>query len=223
MGRAIVRGLREATVDIAVEGTHIIQGTLSLPPRPHGLVIFAHGSGSSRFSARNQFVAGSLHQLSMATLLVDLLTREEEVVDEITGHLRFDVDRLAGRVLAATDWAADQEGIRGLPPAYFGASTGAAAALVASVQRPSIAAVVSRGGRPDMAAEALASVEAPTLLLVGERDFGVVELNEEALEKLGCREKQLRLIPGATHLFPEPGALDAVARSAGDWFERHLR
>jgi dienelactone hydrolase len=195
---------------------------LSLPPTANGLVIFAHGSGSSRFSARNQFVARTLHQASLGTLLVDLLTREEEILDELTGHLRFDIELLAQRVLAATDWAADQPATAGLRLGYFGASTGAAAALVAAARRPGIEAVVSRGGRPDLAQDVLEQVQTPTLLLVGERDFGVVELNDEALQRLGAVDKQLRIIRNATHLFVEPGALDEVARLASDWFERHL-
>jgi dienelactone hydrolase len=222
MARALLRGLRESTVDIPVEHTRI-QGTLSLPAAPCGLVVFAHGSGSSRFSSRNQFVAGALQAACFGTLLVDLLTREEEAIDEHTGHLRFDVERLARRVLAATSWASEEPSLARLPVGYFGASTGAAAALLAAAERPEIRAVVSRGGRPDLAGPTLARVQAPTLLLVGERDFGVVELNQEALARLGAADKELRLVPRATHLFPEPGALEEVARQASDWFERHLR
>jgi putative phosphoribosyl transferase len=223
VGRALLRGVRESTVDIVVEGTtHIIQGTLALPAPARALVIFAHGSGSSRFSPRNRFVASALHEVGVATLLLDLLTGDEEAVDEITGHLRFDVDRLAARILRATEWAQDEGETAHLRVGYFGASTGAAAALVASVQRPAVRAVVSRGGRPDLAGEALGAVEAATLLLVGERDLGVRELNEAAFEQLRCPARQLRTIPGATHLFPEPGALDEVARHSADWFERHL-
>jgi putative phosphoribosyl transferase len=222
MGRARLRGLREMKVAIPVEGDRIIHGSLSLPPRPQGLVIFAHGSGSSRFSVRNQFVAGVLQEAQLATLVVDLLTRREEAIDELTGHLRFDIDRLAARVVAATDWATQHAATAALPEGYFGASTGAAAALVAAAQRPSIRAVVSRGGRPDLARDVLDQVSAPTLLVVGDQDFGVVELNEEAHGRLGCTHKSLRLVRGATHLFSEPGALDEVARLASDWFERHL-
>ena len=200
-----------------------IAGGLSLPEPTTGLVIFAHGSGSSRFSPRNQRVASGLRQAGLATLLLDLLTPQEERLDVATGKFRFDVDLLAGRVVAATDWAASQPVLQSVNQGYFGASTGAAAALIAAARRPdSVSAVVSRGGRPDLAGPALAYVRAPTLLIVGSEDTRVLELNEQALAELGASHKELRLVPGATHLFEEPGALEQVVHHARQWFEQFL-
>lgn len=196
-----------------------VEGTLSLPGKPRGIVLFAHGSGSSRHSPRNRSVAEALQSQGFATLLFDLLTLEEEAIDRQNAALRFDIGLLAGRLVRVTQWIAQNPDTRGLPIGYFGASTGAAAALVAAAQLPSsVAAVVSRGGRPDLAAEALRRVHAPTLLIVGGRDDVVIELNRQALAWLGCGVKRLVIVPGATHLFEEPGALEEVARLAADWF-----
>jgi pimeloyl-ACP methyl ester carboxylesterase len=185
-------------------------------------VLFAHGSGSGRHSPRNRHVARLLNQARLATLLLDLLTAEEEALDEGSADLRFDIGLLATRLTGATDWLAGQENARDLNIGYFGASTGAAAALVAAAQRPErVKAVVSRGGRPDLAGTALVHVQAPTLLIVGGDDGPVIELNQMALLQLHC-EKSLVIMPGATHLFEEPGALDEVARLAREWFERYL-
>jgi len=185
-------------------------------------VLFAHGSGSSRLSPRNRHVARVLNEAALATLLVDLLTPDEEAIDARTTHLRFDISLLAQRLIGATDWLSDHPDTRGLRVGYFGASTGAAAALVAAaVRAAAVGAVVSRGGRPDLAGRALALVRAPTLLIVGGRDAQVLELNREAFAQLTC-EKRLEIVPGATHLFEEPGALDRVAFLARDWFERYL-
>ena len=203
-------------------GPITLEGNLSLPERARGIVLFAHGSGSSRHSPRNRYVARVLNEAKLATLLVDLLTPDEEAVDLPTAHLRFDIRLLAGRLVGVTDWLTQYPDTRELRIGYFGASTGAAAALVAAARRPeAVGAIVSRGGRPDLAGPALARVRAPTLLIVGGNDFEVVELNRRALALLRC-EKQLEIVPGATHLFEEPGALEEVARLAREWFERHL-
>ncbi len=208
-------------VVIPVKGANLT-GELHLPPRPLGLVLFAHGSGSSRHSPRNQFVARSLHQASVGTLLFDLLTPEEERPEAFTRHLRFDIPLLADRLIHATRWAWDRATSRDLSTGYFGSSTGAAAALVAAAALGGhISAVVSRGGRPDLAAEALERVRAATLLIVGGEDHPVIPLNEEAYARLAC-EKALRILPGATHLFEEHGALELVARMAAEWFAEHL-
>ena len=203
-------------------GGVMLDGELTVPAHPCGIVLFAHGSGSSRKSPRNRYVARMLNDGRIATLLFDLLTAGEELLDEQTRHLRFDIDLLAHRLVAATDWAAHSPSTRELPIGYFGASTGAAAALVAAAERSEqVAAVVSRGGRPDLAGSALARVRAPTLLIVGGWDEPVVEMNREALAQLHA-PKRLEIVPGATHLFEEPGALEAVARLARGWFEQHL-
>ncbi|HTL16997.1 MAG TPA: dienelactone hydrolase family protein [Patescibacteria group bacterium] len=200
----------------------MLEGNLNLPEAARGVVLFAHGSGSSRFSPRNQHVARMLNQERLATLLIDLLTREEEAADERTAHLRFDIGLLAERVVVATDWLTQYRDTQGLQIGCFGASTGAAAALVAAAERPNIvSAVVSRGGRPDLAGPALPRVKAPTLLIVGGRDVKVIELNEAALAQLRC-EKRMVIVAGATHLFEEPGTLDEVARLARDWFKQYL-
>ncbi len=198
----------------------MLEGNLAIPPNASSVVMFAHGSGSSRHSPRNRAVARALNEGGLATLLVDLLTPGEESVDEQTGQLRFDIGLLADRLVAAADWLTANEETHSLPIGLFGASTGGGAALVAAAQRPNtVRAVVSRGGRPDLAGASLSRVRAPTLLIVGGRDHAVIELNREAFERLRC-EKKLEIIPGATHLFEEPGALEEVARLAGEWFRR---
>ncbi len=203
-------------------GEVILEGDLVVPTGASGIVLFAHGSGSSRHSPRNRFVAGLLQAGGLATLLVDLLTPEEETVDLRTAQLRFDIRLLAERLVGASDWLAGQPVTRDLHVGYFGASTGGGAALVAAAERPkAVHAVVSRGGRPDLAGAALPQVLAPTLLIVGGRDTPVIEMNEAALARLEC-VKRLEIVPGATHLFEEPGALEEVARLARDWFERYL-
>jgi putative phosphoribosyl transferase len=208
-------------VRLAIPAAHLT-GNLHVPTPVEGLVVFAHGSGSSRKSPRNRFVARKLREAGMATLLMDLLTPEEEALDLEQGHLRFDIAFLARRLLAATDWVRRQHPVRGLPLGYFGASTGAAAALLAAAERgEAIRAVVSRGGRPDLAGTALHRVVAPTLLIVGGADVEVLELNQAALARLRC-EKELRIVPHASHLFQETGALEEVARLAAAWFRRHL-
>ncbi|HET7036767.1 MAG TPA: dienelactone hydrolase family protein [Thermomicrobiaceae bacterium] len=197
-------------------------GTLGIPPRARGIVLFAHGSGSSRFSPRNRFVAGVLHAGSLATLLIDLLTPEEEAIDVYTAKLRFDIGLLAQRLDGATDWLGQQPETRDLPLGYFGASTGGGAALVAAAQRPELVkAVVSRGGRPDLAGPALPRVQAPTLLIVGGLDYEVIQLNRQAMAQMRA-PVELRIVPGATHLFEEPGALEQVADLSRDWFVRYL-
>ena len=211
----------ERLVHVAA-GSVTLEGTLSLPPEARGLVLFAHGSGSSRLSPRNRHVAHILNDAWLATLLVDLLTEDEETIDLRTAHLRFDIGLLAERLVGATDWLTRQPDTRHLPIGYFGASTGAAGALVAAATRPQVvSAIVSRGGRPDLAGPSLANVRAPTLLIVGGQDHVVIELNRSALDLLHG-EKQLVIVPGATHLFEEPGALDEVAQLAREWFERYL-
>ena len=203
-------------------GDVALEGNLAIPPGARGVVMFAHGSGSSRHSPRNRAVARALREGGLATLLIDLLTPVEERVDEETTHLRFDIGLLAERVVDATDLLGSGEETRDLAIGYFGASTGAGAALVAAARRPNVVrAVVSRGGRPDLAGAALTRVRAPTLLIVGSDDPVVLELNREAFERLRC-EKRLDIVPGATHLFEEPGTLDSVARLARDWFLEHL-
>ena len=201
-------------------GVHL-EGDLANPPGARGIVLFAHGSGSSRHSPRNRQVAGELNDLGLATLLLDLLTPDEERAERQTRHLRFDIGLLAGRLSAATAWLQAEPSTSGLPIGYFGASTGAAAALVAAADNDAVAAVVSRGGRPDLAGPALERVVAATLLIVGGMDRFVLELNREALAQLRC-EKALFVIPGATHLFEEAGALEEVSRVAGEWFAKHL-
>src|SRR5438067_5677859 len=199
-----------------------LEGNLKIPENPRGVVLFAHGSGSSRHSPRNQFVAQVLHEAAFATLLIDLLTADEEEQDRLTGHLRFNIDLLSQRVVGATNWLTVNPATANLKIGYFGASTGAAAALVAAAEHPlAVGAVVSRGGRPDLAGSALTAVQAPTLLIVGSKDTQVIELNRMALSLLKG-EKQLEIIPGATHLFEEPGALEQVAQLASQWFTRCL-
>jgi putative phosphoribosyl transferase len=197
--------------------------SVTVPRKASGLVIFAHGSGSSRHSPRNQYVAGVLGEAGLGTLLFDLLTAEEERADACTRHLRFNIPFLAGRLVGVTRWALEQMKSRELNIGYFGSSTGAAAALVAAAELSDvIAAVVSRGGRPDLAGDALEEVKAPTLLIVGGEDGDVIRLNQEAYSRLHC-EKALRVVPGASHLFEEPGALENVAETASEWFVQYLR
>lgn len=215
-GRTAVR-----TVRIPADGAELA-GDLVVPAGAPALVIFAHGSGSSRFSPRNRFVAGVLNEAGFATLLFDLLTPAEEDLDRYSGRYRFDIPLLAARLEAATVWAKREPELAGLKIGYFGASTGAAAALIAAARRPEdVGAVVSRGGRPDLASDYLDRVRAPTLLIVGGNDPVVLELNRQALRKLRC-EVRLEVVPGAGHLFEEPGALERVAGLARDWFKTHL-
>jgi dienelactone hydrolase len=200
-----------------------LDGTLAVPDGSAGVVLFAHGSGSSRFSSRNRFVAGELHAAGLGTLLIDLLTRSEERQDQITRALRFDIPMLAERVISMVDWLAAGPATRELAIGIFGASTGAGAALIAAAERPQLVrAVVSRGGRPDLAGARLPQVRAPTLLIVGGSDEAVIELNREAQGALSCPNR-LAIVPGATHLFEEPGTLEEVARLAALWFAQHLR
>jgi dienelactone hydrolase len=208
-------------VQIPLDG-EVLEGDLAVPTGPRGLVVFAHGSGSSRFSPRNRFVAERLQQVQFATLLLDLLTPEEEREDQRTGRLRFDIPLLTQRVLRAVGWAAVHPELGHLRVGLFGASTGAAAALRAAAAAPDrVAAVVSRGGRPDLALEALPRVQAPTLLIVGGADEPVLRLNQQAAALLAWH-RRLEVIPGAGHLFEEPGALEQVAQLAADWFARYL-
>jgi dienelactone hydrolase len=218
MSRAVAH---EHSVTVPV-GEHMLAGDLGVPPGARGVVVFAHGSGSGRFSPRNRAVAQTLVEAGLATLLMDLLTPEEEAEDLRTARLRFDVQLLGDRVISTIDWLASDPDVGGLPVGCFGASTGAAAALIAAAERPRrVGAVVSRGGRPDLAAPALPRVTAPTLLIVGGRDTDVIRLNRLAQAEL-AGESQLVIVPGAGHLFEEPGALEKVAALARDWFLQHL-
>ena len=204
-------------------GDVMLEGNLTLPAQANAVVLFAHGSGSSRFSPRNNFVAGVLNDAGLGTLLFDLLTKEEEAIDRRAGRLRFNVSLLSQRLLAATDWLLVQDDMRGLRLGYFGASTGGAAALVAAVERPqAVRAIVCRGSRTDMAAGVLAEVAAPTLLIVGEADSQVLTWNRESFATLRG-EKRLEVIPGASHLFEEQGKLQEVAQLATGWFVKHLK
>ena len=203
-------------------GRAILSGSLTIPENAVALVLFAHGSGSSRHSPRNQFVARTLNRADLGTLLFDLLTPEEEALDIYTREHRFNIVLLAERLVQATNWARQQDQTRDLRIGYFGSSTGGAAALVAAAElSQDVAAVVSRGGRPDLAGDALPKVQAPTLLIVGGNDDIVIELNEMARDQMRC-EVKLEIIPGATHLFEEPGALEKVAKLASDWFAKHI-
>jgi putative phosphoribosyl transferase len=213
--------MHEQTIRVPVEAGHI-DGDLVVPDTARGVVLFAHGSGSSRHSSRNRYVAQELNTAGLATLLIDLLTSREEEVDMRTRRPRFDIPLLARRVLHAVDWLRAEETTQALRIGCFGASTGGGAALVAAAQRPDdIAAVVSRGGRPDLAGDALPQVRAPTLLIVGGNDAPVIAMNRTAMAKLRV-SVQLEIVPGATHLFEEPGALERVAALARDWFAEHL-
>lgn len=204
-------------------GETTLEGELKIPSEARGIVIFAHGSGSGRHSPRNKFVARRIGESGLATLLFDLLTREEEEIDARTGHLRFDISLLARRLIEGFEWIRREGDTRGLRAGFFGSSTGGGAALVAAAElSDDVGAVVSRGGRPDLARRSLARVTAPTLLIVGGLDHTVIELNEEAYAQMHC-EKRLRIVAGASHLFEEPGALEQVADLAADWFAAHLQ
>ena len=208
-------------VRVPVE-SFVLHGDLSVPAHPYGIILFAHGSGSSRHSPRNQFVASALQQRGFATLLIDLLTPEEEDIDRRTAHLRFDIGLLARRLVAIMEWMSQRPDTASLPVGLFGASTGGGAALVAAASHPgAVAAVVSRGGRPDLAGPVLSRVTAPTLLIVGGDDTAVIAMNRDAMSRMRGNVV-LEIVPGATHLFEEPGALEHVAALAGDWFARHL-
>ena len=211
----------EAMVQIPVSKV-TLNGNLTIPPNAKGIVVFAHGSGSSRFSPRNIRVAKDINQAGIAILLIDLLTAEEEKIDESTGEFRFNIDLLAERVVEATQWLKKNPATQHLAVGYFGASTGAAAALMAAAKLPELVkAVVSRGGRPDLAAEYLPQVKVPTLLIVGGNDSVVIELNREAMKRM-VSEKRLEIVPGATHLFEEPGKLEHVSALAVNWFSKYL-
>jgi len=219
--------MRNVQIPSGTAGDVTLEGELSVPKGATGIVLFAHGSGSSRHSPRNQFVARTIREAGLGTLLFDLLTREEEAVDMRTCSLRFDIGLLATRLVDATAWLARESSTWVMRIGYFGASTGAAAALIAAAEVKDeidkrISAVVSRGGRPDLAGDALSRVEAPTLLIVGGRDEPVIEMNAAAFAQLQC-EKEMRIVEGATHLFEEPGTLEEVARLAAEWFTTHLR
>ena len=204
-------------------GEVVVEGTLTLPPGAKGVVLFAHGSGSSRFSTRNQYVAKEFNKAAIGTLLFDLLTQEEEETDIVTAEYRFNIPLLADRLIGATEWLKNDPKTKRLAFGYFGASTGAAAALIAAAKLPNeISAVVSRGGRPDLAGKYLPNVVAPTLLLVGGLDTEVIELNRQAMDQMTA-EKKIVIIPGATHLFEEQGTLEEVAKVSIDWFLKYLR
>jgi len=216
-------GRRIHTGDVVIPTDSVVlEGDLEIPPHAAGIVIFAHGSGSSRRSPRNQFVARVIRDAGMGTLLFDLLTKREEIMDQSTRRLAFDINLLAERLTAAARWVGHHPATAGLRIGFFGASTGGGAALVAAAKLGrGVGAVVSRGGRPDLAGDALADVVSPTLLIVGGLDDRVLQLNQEAFEMLRC-EKELRVVPGATHLFEEPGKLEVVAQMAAEWFRCHL-
>jgi dienelactone hydrolase len=217
------RAAKDDSVVTIPSGKVAINGNLTIPPRARGIVLFAHGSGSSRFSPRNTKVAREINASGIATLLIDLLTEDEEAEDMYTGEYRFNIDLLAQRLVDATAWTKKNQKTKDLVVGYFGASTGAAAALIAAAQLlQHVKAVVSRGGRPDLAGIALPSVKAPTLLIVGGDDLEVLELNKEALAQLSS-EKKLIIVPGATHLFEEPGKLEQVAKLAIEWFSKYLK
>jgi len=213
-----------ALKDIKIQlNSLILNGDLQIPENSNALIIFVHGSGSSRFSPRNRLVASSLNQRGFATLLFDLLTPDEEIIDEQTRELRFNIPLLAQRLIQTTDWLLKNKDFQHFNIAYFGASTGAAAALIAAAERPKIVnAIVSRGGRPDLAGDYLSSVQAPTLLIVGGWDDVVIELNEQAQSVMNCKV-EIKIIPEATHLFEEPGKLEKVIQLAGDWFDKFLK
>jgi putative phosphoribosyl transferase len=213
--------VRHTSVSIPA-GDVLLQGDLSMPSSPRGIVLFAHGSGSSRHSPRNRYVAEALNEHSLGTLLVDLLTAEEEQKDEVTAQLRFDIDLLTRRLVAITDWLASLPQVRGHKIGLFGASTGAAATLMTAAERPDLVkAVVSRGGRPDLAGSRASLVRAPTLLIVGGKDTPVIQMNRDAMALMKCKV-ELKIVPGATHLFEERGTLAQVASLGADWFTTHL-
>ena len=219
---ALRKAAKDGEVQISV-GPLLLNGELKIPEKATGIVLFAHGSGSSRLSPRNQYVANVIRDAGVGTLLFDLLTRREEEIDNYTREFRFDINLLARRLVAATNWLAAQTETSQLRPGYFGASTGGGAALVAAAEMEGkIGAVVSRGGRPDLAGLALLHVKAPTLLIVGGLDEPVIQMNEDAYAQLRC-VKELKIIPGATHLFEEPGKLEEVANLAATWFLKYLQ
>jgi putative phosphoribosyl transferase len=221
-GRNVELDREEREVSIALDNV-MLMGTLAVPNDAKGLVLFAHGSGSSRHSPRNRYVAQILQSRHIGTLLFDLLTRQEESVDQYSGEVRFNIRLLAKRLVGATQWAMSGEATQELRIGYFGASTGAGAALVAAAELPGVvSAIVSRGGRPDLAGVALGFVLAPTLFIVGGEDAPVITLNREALARLKCPDKKLVIIPGATHLFEESGTIEEVARVAAEWFSQHF-
>jgi pimeloyl-ACP methyl ester carboxylesterase len=221
MARGIEFG-HTTPVRVAI-GDRSLNGDLGMPSMAHGIVLFAHGSGSSRHSSRNQHVARALERRDLATLLIDLLTPQEESIDELTAQYRFDIRMLAQRLVTIVDWLQDAKETATLPIGLFGASTGGGAALMAAADRPrQIAAVVSRGGRPDLAGPSLAGVMTPTLLIVGGLDTPVIQLNRDAMKQMHG-QVTLEIVPGATHLFEEPGTLGRVAELAGDWFSRYLQ
>jgi putative phosphoribosyl transferase len=221
MNKTLQQNQQEHRVAIAA-GSIVLEGTLSIPASAQGIVLFAHGSGSSRHSPRNRYVARVLRRAGLATLLFDLLTAEEEAIDLWSRQLRFDVDLLAERVIGATDWLKQNPIAAQFKIGYFGASTGSAAALLAATQRPNeVRAIVSRGGRPDLSHYVLSRVRAPTLLIVGEKDIPLIGINQDAFEELQT-EKRLEIVPGATHLFEETGAIEEVAWLASQWFHHYL-
>lgn len=218
-----IPGWNKQTYQVPIERGEKLEGFLNIPEHPHGVVLFVHGSGSSRYSPRNQFVARVLHEAGMVTMLVDLLTAREEEYDQYIGHLRFNIALLGERVTQVTDWLIQHPATRDLKIGYFGASTGASAALVAAAQYypQVIKAIVSRGGRPDLAEPYLDRVESPTLLIVGEKDTQVITLNRMAYSLLHC-PKRIEIVAGATHLFEEPGTLELAAKLASQWFVKYL-
>ena len=219
---ATMTAREEGLVHVPI-GSKTLAGNLLVPQGATGLVLFAHGSGSSRFSSRNRRVAAFLREGALGTLLIDLLTPDEERIDERTAHLRFDINMLADRLVGAMEWLAQNPDTKQLPIGLFGASTGGGAALVAAARRPErVAAVVSRGGRPDLAGDALPLVKAPSLLIVGGDDGPVIGMNRDAYDRMNGVRK-LEIIPGASHLFEEPGTLERVAELAREWFQTHLR
>ncbi|MFO0053591.1 MAG: dienelactone hydrolase family protein [Dolichospermum sp.] len=222
MDRTLIHNPQEQLVSVITDNVNL-EGNLVIPHGAIGIVLFAHGSGSSRYSPRNRYVAEVLQQAGLATLLLDLLTLEEEEIDLRTRHLRFDIGLLASRLVGATDWLLQNPDTQQLKIGYFGASTGAGAALVAAAKRGEVVkAIVSRGGRPDLAGSALPEVKAPTLLIVGGDDLPVIAINEDAMAQLHSI-KRLEIVPGATHLFAEPGKLTAVANLAREWFTHYLK
>ena len=222
MARETESDAKQTAVAVPIDGQSL-PGDLGIPRNPQGIVLFAHGSGSSRHSSRNRYVARTLEQRNLATLLIDLLTPEEEVVDERTAEYRFDIPMLASRLVMIVDWLRRRQDTASLPIGLFGASTGGGAALIAAARRPhEVGAVVSRGGRPDLAAGALSQVTAPTLLIVGGLDTPVIQMNRTAMARMPG-QVQLEIVPGATHLFEEPGTLERVAGLAGAWFATYLQ
>jgi putative phosphoribosyl transferase len=215
-------GKNDNEVHIQINSIYL-DGNLFIPEGARGIVVFVHGSGSSRHSPRNQYVAKEMQKNGLGTLLFDLLTMEEERIDMVTRHLRFDIELLSKRLIDVTGWLLSRPDTGDLNIGYFGASTGAAAALIAAKEHAdTVKAIVSRGGRPDLAESALMYVKAPTLLIVGGRDTQVIDLNQWALDRMVMPEKKLQIVPGATHLFEEPGTLEEAARLAGEWFKRYL-